>query len=290
MTTRLASADWAADRGAKWNAHLAGLEAMLAPLDGPLFRALHLDAPCRIADVGCGGGRATAAIARLAPAGSVVHGFDISPDLVASAGARHGSSARTLAFAVSDVATASAPDVLYDRLVSRFGILFFDYPPAAFANLARWLAPGGRLAFAVWGRPDDNPWTSSIRDVLTQFIDLPQPAPEAPGPFRYADAGTLVALLEDAGLARLDVHDWRGALSLGGGLAAAEAAHFALASSSVGELVADAGDQVSDAVRDALTTRFSRHEQDGSVRMDACVHIVTGAHAGGRGRVSLPSV
>ena len=286
MITPLASSEWAGERGARWNAHVAGLEAMLRPIDEPLTRALRLDAPCRIADVGCGGGGATAEIGRRAPPGSVVHGFDISPDLVASARTRHGSKAGTLAFGVADVATALAPEVLYDRLVSRFGILFFDDPAAAFANLVRWLAPGGRVAFAVWGPPDENPWTSSMSEVVADFIDLPRPAPDAPCAFRYADVDNVLALLGEAGLSHLDVHDWRGALSLGGGLAAAEAAHFALASSSVGELVADAGDQVFDAVRHALTRRFSRYEQGGSVRMDAYVHIVTGAHAGGEnGRV-----
>jgi len=276
MTTPLASSEWAADRGAKWNAHVAGLEAMLRPIDEPLTRALRLDAPCRIADVGCGGGGATAEVARRAPPGSVVHGFDISPDLVASARTRHESKAQTLDFGVADVATALAPDVLYDRLVSRFGILFFDDPATAFANLVCWLAPGGRVAFAVWGPSDENPWTSSMSEVVAAFIDLPRPASDAPGAFRYADADNLVALLGESGLSHLDVHEWQGALSLGGGLAAAEAAHFALASSSVGELVADAGDDVLDEVRHVLSTRFARYEQGGVVRMDACVHIVTG--------------
>jgi SAM-dependent methyltransferase len=278
MTTRLTSSEWAADRGAKWNAHVVGLEAMLRPIDEPLTRALHLDAPCRVADVGCGGGGVTAEIARLAPAGTLVHGFDISPDLVASARARYESKARTLDFFVADVAMAPAPDVRYDRLVSRFGILFFDDPAAAFANLIRWLAPGGRVAYAVWGPPDENPWTSSMSEVVADFIDLPQPAPDAPGAFRYADADVLLALLEEAGLSHLDVHEWRGALSLGGGLAAAEAAHFALASSSVGDVLADAGDDVLDEARHVLTTRFAHYEQDGAVRMDACVHIVTGGN------------
>jgi len=277
MTTPLASSEWAADRGVKWNAHVAGLEAMLRPIDEPLTRVLRLDAPCRIADVGCGGGGTTVEIARRAPPGSVVHGFDISPDLVASARARHESKARTLAFGVADVATALAPDVLYDRVVSRFGVLFFDDPAAAFANLVHWLAPGGRVAFAVWASPDENPWTSITSEVVADFIDLPQPALDAPGAFRYADPDMLLALLGEAGLSHLDVQEWRGALSLGGGLAAAEAAHFALASSSVGELVADAGDDVLDEVRHVLTTRFAHYEQDGAVRMDACVHIVTGA-------------
>lgn len=279
MNTRLPSADWAAERGVKWNVHLAGLEAMLAPLNAPLIRALHLDTPCRIADIGCGGGGTTAAIAHQAPAGSTVHGFDLSPDLVTSARLRHASRDPTLTFAVSDVATAPSPDLRYDRLVSRFGILFFDDPPAVFANLTDWLAPGGRVAFAAWGPPGDNPWTSSPRDVVAKFIDLPQTAPDAPGAFRYADYDTLLDLLRQAGLDRLDVHTWRGTLALGGGLTAAEAARFALTSSSMAESVADAGDATGDAVRDALTQHFAQYERDGVVRLDACVHIVTGAHA-----------
>lgn len=250
---------------------------MLAPIDAPLISALQVNAPLRIADVGCGGGGTTAAIAHGAPVGSLVRGFDISRDLVASARTRHGTGARAPAFSASDVATASAPDLLYDRLVSRFGILFFDDPSAAFANLARWLAPGGRVAFAVWGPSDENPWTSSIRDVVGEFIDLPIANPDAPGAFRYADADTLLALLSQAGLGGLGVKDWRGTLALGGGLEAAEAARFGLASSSLAELVEDAGDDVHEAILGDLTGRLAHHERDGVVRLDACVHIVTGA-------------
>jgi 16S rRNA A1518/A1519 N6-dimethyltransferase RsmA/KsgA/DIM1 with predicted DNA glycosylase/AP lyase activity len=54
------------------------MEAMLTPVDEPLVRALNLDAPCRIADIGWGGGGMTLEILRRAPAGSVVHGYDLS--------------------------------------------------------------------------------------------------------------------------------------------------------------------------------------------------------------------
>jgi SAM-dependent methyltransferase len=264
---------WAAARGQQWAAQLAGLEAMLAPVDEPLIRALHLDAPCRIADIGCGGGGTTLEILRRAPAGSVVHGFDLSPALIELARSRKGSDERGVAFEIADMAKANAPDDPYDRLVSRFGILFFDDPPAAFANLARWLAPGGRFAFAVWGHPAENPWMTSVRQVVAEIIDLPPPDPEAPGPFRYAEAERLLALLDRAGFGELEVSDWRGVLPIGGGLPAAEAANFALAAfSSFGDMLAEA---VHDA-RQSLTARLSRHQQDGAVRMDGCVHIFTG--------------
>ena len=249
------------------------MEAMLAPVDEPLLGALKLDAPYRIAEIGCGGGGTTLEIARRARAGSVVHGFDISPALIESA---RRSAAHGVVFDTADMATAQTTEP-YDRLVSRFGIMFFDDPPAAFANLARWLAPGGRFAFAAWGPPTDNPWMTSVRDVAAAIIDLPSQDPEAPGAFRYARADTLLALLQHAGFAGLDVREWRGVLPVGGGLPSAQAAQFALAAfASFGELLASAGDAALNAARRALETRFMQHERDGAVWMDATIHIFTG--------------
>jgi SAM-dependent methyltransferase len=273
--------EWAAARGEKWRAQLAGMEAMLTPVDEPLIRALNLDAPCRIVDIGCGGGGTTLEILRRAPAGSVVHGFDLSGALIEVARTRKPSDERAIVFEIADMATASAPEEPYDRLLSRFGIMFFDDPPAAFANLVRWLAPGGRFAFAVWGPTADNPWMTSVRQVVAEIIDLPPPDPEAPGPFRYAKADKLLTLLDRAGFGEFNVRDWRGVLPIGGGLPAAEAANFAIASfASFGELLAEAGNEAVDAARRSLTARLLRHQQDGAVRMDACIHIVTGRRLG----------
>ncbi|MGB3969511.1 MAG: class I SAM-dependent methyltransferase, partial [Planctomycetota bacterium] len=202
MTENPSAADWASARGDKWLAHLAGMEATLQPVDAPLLRALRLDAPCRIADLGCGGGRTTRELLRRAPAGSSVHGFDISPALVAVARAADASSA--IRFDTADVATAVHGP--FDRLASRFGVMFFDDPPAAFANLRRWLASGGRFAFAVWGPTGDNPWMTTVRDTVAGFVDVPPPDPDAPGPFRYAKVDTLLGHLRHAGFADLAAH------------------------------------------------------------------------------------
>jgi SAM-dependent methyltransferase len=271
-----AAFDWAASRGEKWRDSLAGMEAMLAPIDEPLIDALGLDAPCRIADVGCGGGGTTLEILRRAPKGSVVHGFDISPALIESARARVESAPGALAFELADVATAAPPEVLYDRLISRFGVMFYDEPATAFAQLRRWLEPGGRFAFAVWGAAADNAWTSIVRELAAEVIDLPTPDPDAPGPYRYADTQKLLALLDSAGFAELELRDWRGELEVGGGLPAAEAAEFALRSFSLGEQISAAGDEAVERVRHALTTRFAQHEKNDRVHLAARVQIVTG--------------
>jgi len=273
--------DWSTARGEKWVAHLAGMEAMLAPVDQPLIEALHLEAPALIADIGCGGGATSIAILRHAPAGSVVHGFDLSPASIEAARKR----TTAVDFQVADMATAEPPAQLYDRLVSRFGIMFFENPSGAFANLRRWLAPGGRFAFAVWGPPEENPWRTTVSDVVGQFIDLPPFDPETPGPFRYADAGNFLRLLEASGFRDIEVKNWRELLAIGGGLPPAQAADFAIAStSSFSERLAEAGPDAHNSARKALTDRFSGHLQHGIVKLNASVHII-----GGRTPSSAPA-
>lgn len=270
--------DWETTRGDKWLAQMAGMEAMLTPVDEPLIAALQLDAPLRLAEIGCGGGATAREILRRAPQGTFVHGFDISPALIESARGRAPLDATAIAFDLADMGTATPPGAPYDRLYSRFGMLFFSDAQAAFSNLRNWLAPGGRFAFAAWGPMAENPWMSLTRDATAEVIDLPKADPDGPGGFRYADAGKFLSLLDQAGFGQIEVTDWRGSFSIGGRLPAAEAAKFALASfASFGELLAEAGDEAFADACQRLTARMAPHEQDGAVRLGACVHIVTGA-------------
>lgn len=268
--------DWAAGRGEKWSAHLYEMEAMLSPVDAPLISALQLTRPCRIADIGCGGGGTTLELFRRAPAGSVVHGYDISAAQIEAARRRipHGESG--VAFDVADAA-GWEPERPYDRLASRFGTMFFADPQSAFANLYRWVAPDGRLAFAVWADTADNPWIAIVRESVAQVVELPASDPEGPGPFRYGQAGKLTDLLAAAGFDDLEVRGWHGSLAVGGGLPAPQAAQFALtAFSSFGDLLSRAGSEAFEAARQSLTARFARYLQDGVVRLNASAHLVTG--------------
>jgi SAM-dependent methyltransferase len=273
-----AASDWGGARGDRWRAQLSGMEAMLKPVDDPLIRALKLDTLLRIAEIGSGGGGTALELLQRAPVGSVVHGFDISAGLVEHARDRARSEGAPIAFEVADMASAAPPGAPYDRLVSRFGIMFFADAPAAFANLFRWLAPGGRLAFAAWGRVADNHWMTDVRAAVAEVVEIPAADPTAPGPFRYAEPDKLLALLKSAGFAELEVRDWRGALPVGGGLPVAEAASFAIASfSTFQDLLTQAGGDALTRARQALTTRFAGLEQNGVVELEARVHIFTGA-------------
>ncbi|OYY91008.1 MAG: hypothetical protein B7Y45_04750 [Sphingomonas sp. 28-66-16] len=269
------SADWAGARGETWVAQLARMEAMLAPVDAPLIDLLSLNGARRIADLACGGGGTTLAVAAAADPGAAVFGYDISPALVAAAQARAARTGPAPVFAVGDCATL-AVDPPFDRIVSRFGTMFFADPAAAFANIAALLAPGGRFAFAVWGPPADNRWMAIVRDTVGALIDLPPTPVDAPGPMRYGEVGVLLALLRDAGLSDLTVTDWRDDLAIGGGLAPEAAARFAIAGMSVAQALADQGPALVERATALLAERFEAHWANGAVRLPARVHLVRG--------------
>jgi SAM-dependent methyltransferase len=270
-------ADWAAARSEKWRRQLAGLEGMLAPIDEPLIKVLALNAPVRVADVGCGSGATSIEVLRRAPSGTVAHGLDLSPALIEVARRRHAAHDPSVAFEVADMGTMAPPEQLYDRLISRLGVMFFTDPLAAFANLRRWLVRGGRFAFAVWGPVDDNAWMTATRAAVAEAIDLPPIEPSAPGPFRYGDVTPLLSLLARAGFVSVTVTDWRQPLPIGNRLPAPDAAQFALASfSSFAELLSSAGSDAPAKARDVLAARFAPYEREGAVMMPARVHIVAG--------------
>ncbi|MEM7137931.1 MAG: class I SAM-dependent methyltransferase [Myxococcota bacterium] len=264
------SEQWAQDRGERWVASLDGIEAMLAPVDSPLLAALDLDGARRVAEIGCGGGATSREILRRVQ-DCEVHGFDISPAAVRAAETR----VPGAHFHVAD-AQRWSPEQPFDRLCSRFGIMFFDDPGMAFGNLCRWLAPGARVAFAVWARPDANPWMTAVRDAVDAVAPVPKPVPGQPGPFRYADESELLSLLESSGFRDVRAESWRGLLPIGGGLDADKAAGFALtAFATFAEVLREAGPEASERAHQDLRERFEPHQRKGAVEMDAHVHLVT---------------
>lgn len=271
---------WDGKRGEKWASKLVEMEAMLAPVDEPLLVAMKLDGALRIADIGSGGGATSQAIARRAPQGSVVHGYDISPALVGLAKERTSSPDNTLEFFVADAQTKAAPHDLYDRVVSRFGVMFFADPAAAFENLTSWLAPGGRIAFAVWGPRAENEWFVQSHDAVAEVVEVPKPEADTPGPFRYAKVQDLLALLEDAGLASIGVSPWRGPLAIGGGVPPAKAAALAIETfGGFSELLAEAGGDAQERATKILESRLAGHVDNGIVRLPSTANIVTAIRA-----------
>ena len=199
MTNTDQIATWAGPMGQTWAALHEQLDRQVEP---PGRAALELAAPARgerVLDVGCGPGATTLEIARAVGPGGGVVGVDVAPMLLDIA-RRRAEGLGNVAFIEADAQThAFAPGGL-DLVFSRFGVMFFDDPTAAFANLRRACRPGGRLAFVCWRAPADNPLFRLGGMVAAElFPDRPAPAPDAPGPFAFADAERVRRILADSG-------------------------------------------------------------------------------------------
>jgi SAM-dependent methyltransferase len=155
----------------------------------------------RVLDIGCGTGVSTRRAARVATAGRVL-GVDVSAPLVQHARRLAAEEGLThTEFEVADAQTHPFPAAGFDVVISRFGVMFFADPPAAFANLARALRPGGRLAVLVWQHKADNEWSGAVDEAFGIDGD---PAAE---PWSLADPDVVRATLADfVDVELVDVH------------------------------------------------------------------------------------
>ncbi|HET9597058.1 MAG TPA: methyltransferase domain-containing protein [Anaeromyxobacteraceae bacterium] len=195
-----------------WNGPVAaGLLAVRAPLDAAVrpyglaaMEALRPAVGERALDVGCGVGETTRELAgRVGPSGAAL-GVDVAERFVEVA-RRESAGCSNAEYLHADAQSHPFPDG-FDLCYSRFGLMFFEDPPAAFRNLRGALRPAGRLAAVVWGPPASCAWVElPLRVLRGHRPGAGGPSTSGPGPFSLSDAAALARLAEGAGFAQVRV-------------------------------------------------------------------------------------
>ena len=268
--------DWAGEMGERWLKNLDRFESMIAPIGKALITRAAFRAGERVVDIGCGGGATTIEIARrVAPSGEAL-GLDISPSLVTAATRRaQAAGVGNVRFRCADAAVAALDGPPFDRLFSRFGVMFFEDAASAFANLRRLVQDGAAADFSVWAPARENAWIAELMQVAARYVELPTPVPRAPGPFALDDPDYLRDVLARVGFGAVRIDTWRGEQLVGGaGASAEEATDFILEAMSFGRLLADARPQTKDALKADVVALFSRHETAEGVPMPATAFLV----------------
>ena len=159
----------------------------------------------RVLDVGCGTGAMTREAARRVAGGTAL-GVDISAPILARARAKAAAECvDNVTFTVADAQVHPFAPASLDVALSRFGVMFFDDPVAAFANVAQALAPGGRLAFTCWAPVEENDWSRLPAATMAAHVGPPNAAPGAPGPYSLAEPARVREVLTGAGFARVGI-------------------------------------------------------------------------------------
>jgi SAM-dependent methyltransferase len=182
-------------------------DALAARYDRRLLAAARLEPRSEVLDVGCGTGVSTRQVARIVTPGRVV-GVDLSGPMIRKGRVRsRAEGLANVAYEEVDAQTHPFEPASFDVVLSRFGATYFTDPPAAFANLAAALRPGGRLALVAWQGLERNPWMSAVREAVTLGRPVsPLPA-GTPGAFGLAERDVVVAVLAGAGFAGVEVED-----------------------------------------------------------------------------------
>jgi len=198
-----------------WVTEAERFDTMLAPFGRRLLAAVSLEPGERVLDVGCGNGAISLEAARAVEPGGRVTGLDLSAPMLEVARRRAEQQGIDVEFARGDAQTASF-DQQFDVVVSRFGVMFFDDPEVAFANLARAARPGGRLCFVCWQEMFANEWIAVPAMAMVAHVGIPELLePGAPGPFALADAQRTRGLLECAGWSEVTVVEHKDGMLMG---------------------------------------------------------------------------
>jgi ubiquinone/menaquinone biosynthesis C-methylase UbiE len=178
---------WNGPAGQRWAARQAAQDVVLKPIADLVIDRAKLKPGERVIDVGCGTGATAIAFAQeVAPPGHVL-GVDISGPMLERA---RQSAPKDLPvdFVLADATVYPFEPASFDVLASRFGVMFFADPALSFANMRKALRPSGRLAFACWREPRENPFfMAPLQAAYKHVPKLPQQGPEDPGPFSFAD-------------------------------------------------------------------------------------------------------
>jgi SAM-dependent methyltransferase len=267
---------WNSAVGDTWARMQARLDAAFTPATAALLSMAAPRLGEDVLDIGCGTGETTLALAAAVGDEGSATGLDISEALLARARERAEAGLSEALFINADAATF-ADEAGFDLIVSRFGVMFFDDPSAAFANLHKLTAPGGRLCFACWQPAVLNLWATLPMQVLADVLPPQTPAdPHAPGPFAFADPERVHGILTAAGWQHIAFHAVDFSMAIGeGDDPVASAVHFTLRIGPAARLVRDAGPDVEAHAKQALAAAMAPYCADGVVALPGAVWLVT---------------
>lgn len=267
---------WNSDQMAAWVRSQDSYDAMLATFADALLEAAAPRDGERLLDLGCGSGAVSRAAAAAVGRGGTVIGLDISEPMVGLA-RRLAADLGQVDFVCCDVQTQDLSGFAADVVVSRFGVMFFDDPVAAFANVASALGPGGRLAFVCWRPAVENEWITTPMAAVVPVLGMPEiPPAGAPGPFQMGDAGFVRSTLEAAGWSAVDVVPVDRGINPGGANDVDAAVDF-LTCDGIGRRLMDGKPEAAQAeARAALREALVPHVRDGGgVVLGAAAWLVT---------------
>ena len=259
---------WNGETGQNWVSHDALMEAMLQPLGEAVMDSLSPKPGEHVLDIGCGCGHTALSLADRVGAEGSVTGVDISAPMLAVASqlaAEHNAGHKSVQFLEADAQTHRFTPESYDAAFSRFGVMFFEDPVAAFTNIRASLRPSGRLAFCCWQPRAVNPFMTVPAMAALELLPAPpEIPPRTPGPFAFEEADYVAEILAEAGFEHVAVTPLRQPLTFGRGISLEDIVERLVEIGPIAQMVRDAPEDLQQPVRDKVVDAVAPFYQAGS--------------------------
>jgi SAM-dependent methyltransferase len=263
---------WNGPSGRAWVEAQDLLDRAFKPFEDLLVAAVAARSPRQLLDVGCGTGATTLAAARLLGRSARCIGVDISEPMLALARARAERDGLAATFIRGDAQVHPFEETSLDMIVSRFGVMFFDDPVQAFANLRRAARDGAALSFIAWRSATENPFmTTAERAAAPLLPDLPARRPGGPGQFAFASGARVSSILAASGWSDVDVRP----IDVECRFPENELVSYLTRLGPVGRIVQEADERTRAAIVDTIRPAFDAFVHGADVRFTAACWLAT---------------
>jgi SAM-dependent methyltransferase len=266
---------WNGPAARGWVDNQEMLDRVLRPLEALLVDTLSAS-QTRVLDVGCGTGATTLAAARRLGANGESIGIDISEPMIALARARAEREAAPARFICANAQEHAFEPSSIDLIISRFGVMFFDDPVRAFANLRRAVAAHGALRLIAWRSPAENPFmTTAERAARPLLPKPPDRRSDGPGQFAFADADRVAGILREGGWTGIEIQP----IDVPCTLPETVLARYVTQLGPVGRILQEADDATHKRVIDAVLPAFAPYVEGTEVRFTAACWLIAARRA-----------
>ena len=268
---------WSGKGGDVWVKRQQAMDTMLNPLGEAALQKLELNKDTNVLDIGCGCGNTTLSIAeKIKPSGRVT-GLDISkPMLQRAIESSRNRSLENTSFQCVDVQTEYLGVNTFNAAFSRFGVMFFEDPVAAFRNINESLLPRSPLSFICWQSPIQNPWQSLFVQEVKNFIDLPSPPPRSPGPFAFMESDYVNSILENSNFENVEIVGYEAKVNMFSGRSLSDAVKdYTSINPVVTEMLKDSTEELKERILNSVIEVFSPYFSEKGLIFPSATWIVT---------------
>jgi SAM-dependent methyltransferase len=263
---------WNGVAGRAWVETQDLLSRIFKPFENLLVEAVRAESASRVLDVGCGTGSTTLAVARLLGAKGCCAGIDISDPMIAAARLRAQQERAPASFLRANAEIHAFEPASFDMIISRFGVMFFDDPVRAFANLRRAATENAYIRFIAWRTAEENSFmTTAERAAAPLLPDLPPRRPDAPGQFAFGDSRRVHRILEESGWAEIDIQP----IDVGCSLPEADLTEYLTRLGPVGLALQNVDEWTRTQVIQTVRPAFDSYVQGSKVRFTAACWLVS---------------